>query len=153
MIDSGGFFLYFFFTSNSVSISCYSDRRIWSLDPLGTCVCWSFCLLGYHPPLHFPTVSFIYNPKAPPKIKILCCFWPLFSLTQVTCVGTTNLYPQICLLRMQKSETHSHMFIYCLMIWQMWCFLFRVVGEFWVCPSNVKDFLLCIFSVMRVSNS
>ncbi|XP_057452986.1 uncharacterized protein LOC130744842 [Lotus japonicus] len=48
----------------------------------------------------------------------------------------------VCGLCVAELESSSHLFLYCKVIWQMWCEVIKREGNCWVMPQSVKDLLL-----------
>lgn len=37
-----------------------------------------------------------------------------------------------------QNETHEHLILHCPVAWKLWCFIFGIHGEEWVCPDSVE---------------
>lgn len=59
----------------------------------------------------------------------------------------------MCVTCMQDSESHSHLFVHCMMASPLWYCLFNMLDECWICSSSVEDLILRRFRGLGSTNA
>lgn len=54
------------------------------------------------------------------------------------------LSPDVCVLCLRDSVTHSHLFLHCNLAWKLWTKLFRLFSLVWVLPPIMGTFISSI---------